>query len=61
MLNKVAPTEFENVVEKFNSDDVEYWKGRAETYFKEYVESRLNKQPEEEISSESSESDDIPF
>ena len=61
VLNKVAPTEFENVVETFNSDDVEYWKGRAESYFKDFVESRLNKKSEEEISSVSSESDDIPF
>ena len=60
-LAKVAPTEFQNVVETFSKDDVDYWKGRAESFFEEFVKPKLNKNSEESVTSESSESDDIPF
>ena len=60
-LSKVAPTEFQNVVESFSKEDVEYWKGKAEEYFEKYVEPKLNKKSEDIITSESSESDDVPF
>ena len=62
VLGKVAPTEFENVVESFSKDDVDYWKGRAEDYFEQYVKPKLNKKSDDVVdTSESSESDDIPF
>ena len=63
VLNQCAPTEFENVVESFNADDVQFWKDRAEKYFKEYVQPKLEKKLESVVdTSDSSESDDeIPF
>ena len=41
ILKQFAPTVFENVAEKFNEDDVKYWKGRAEKYFTDYVKPKL--------------------
>ena len=62
VLNQCAPTEFENVVEKFSADDVQYWKDRAEKYFKEYVQPKLEKKLDDVVdTSDSSESDDVPF
>ena len=65
VLNQCAPTEFENVVESFNADDVQFWKDRAEKYFKEYVQPKIEKKlasANDTIdTSDSSESDDIPF
>ena len=61
ILGKTAPTSFENAAESFDQSDVEYWKGRAEDFFKKYVEPKLNAKSEEPTTSESSESDDIPF
>jgi hypothetical protein len=46
ILKQFAPTVFENVAEKFNEDDVEYWKGRAEKYFTEYVKPKLEESEE---------------
>ena len=37
VLSNVAPTEFENEVESFSSNDVEYWKKSAEKYYETYV------------------------
>ena len=42
ILKQFAPTVFENVAEKFNENDVEYWKGRAEKYFTDYVKPKLS-------------------
>ena len=62
VLNQCAPTEFENVVETFSADDVQYWKDRAEKYFKEYVQPKLEKKLDDVVdTSDSSENDDIPF
>jgi len=36
-LKRVAPTVFENNIESFNENDVEYWKGRAEDYYLKYI------------------------
>ena len=36
-LNQVAPTEFENELEKFTSNDVKYWKRKAQSYYNKYV------------------------
>ena len=63
VLNQCAPTEFENVVESFNADDVQFWKDRAEKYFKEYVQPKIEKKLASVVDTpDSSESDDeIPF
>ena len=61
VLNHAAPTEFQNVVESFNADDVEFWKKRAEKYYTEYVQPKLKTKNEDVSTSDSSESDDIPF
>lgn len=37
VLPNVAPTEFENQVEKFSSNDVNYWKKSCEKYYNDYV------------------------
>ena len=42
ILKQFAPAPFTNVAETFSDDDVEYWKGRAEKYFTEYVKPKLN-------------------
>ena len=46
ILKQFAPIEFENVAEKFNDSDVEYWKGRAEKYYNEYVKPKLEETTE---------------
>ena len=63
VLNQAAPTEFENVVESFNADDVQFWKDRAEKYFKEYVQPKIEKKLASVVDApDSSESgDNIPF
>ena len=61
-LSKVAPTEFQNVVESFTAEDVDYWKGKAIGFFEKYVQPKLNKESDDVIdTSDTSESDDIPF
>ena len=37
VLRQFAPTVFENQVESFDESDVEYWKGRAEDYYNQWV------------------------
>ena len=41
-LKQIAPVVFENAVEAFNENDVEYWKSRAETYYTDYVQNKTN-------------------
>ena len=41
-LKQCAPTEFKNIIEEFSKGDVEYWQGRAEKYFNDYVLNREN-------------------
>ena len=61
VLNQCAPTEFENVVEKFSADDVQYWKDRAEKYFREYVQPKLEKKLDDVVDTSDSSEDDLPF
>ena len=61
ILSKTAPTTFENAVESFNPNDVDYWKGRAMAFYEKYVEPKLNAKSEDPLISESSESNDVPF
>ena len=42
MLPQIAPIPFKNIIEEFNSQDVDYWKGRAETFFNKYIKPKLN-------------------
>jgi len=46
ILKQFAPTVFENVAEKFNEEDVEYWKGKAVKYFEGYVQPKLGSSDE---------------
>ena len=48
VLNQCVPTEFENVVEKFAANDVQYWKDRAEAYFMKYVKPKIDKKAAEQ-------------
>ena len=41
-LRQVAPTVFKNIVEEFTEADVEYWKGRAEKFYLDYVKNSTN-------------------
>ena len=54
VLQRVAPVEFEGELDNFNENDVNYWKGRAEQYFKQWVEPNIG-------SSVMEQSDDTPF
>jgi hypothetical protein len=56
-LNQVSPMPFEGKAETFNDNDVEYWKGRAEKYFNDYVKPKLDSS--EESTTEKSEA--TPF
>ena len=62
-LKQCAPTEFKNIIEEFTGSDVEYWQGRAEKYFTDYV---LNKEngvvaPANGTTTDTHETADIPF
>ena len=61
VLNQCAPTEFENVVEKFSADDVQYWKDRAIKYFEEYIKPKLDKKSDDVLDTSDSSEDDLPF
>ena len=45
ILKQTAPTVFTNAIESFTEDDVAYWKGRAKSYFNDYVASKLEAAP----------------
>ena len=61
VLNQCAPTEFQNVVETFSADDVQYWKDRAIKYYEEYVKPKLDKKSDDVIDTSDSSEDDLPF
>ena len=42
VLPQVAPIPFKNIIEEFNSQDVDYWKSRAESFFDKWVKPKLN-------------------
>ena len=37
ILSQPAPIEFSNSIETFKENDVNYWKGKAEHYYKNYI------------------------
>lgn len=41
-LKQCAPTMFKNIIEEFKEGDVEYWKTRAEKYYRDYVANTSN-------------------
>ena len=45
ILKQTAPTVFTNAIENFSEEDVEYWKGRAEKYFTDYVADKIEAVP----------------
>ena len=47
ILKQFAPTPFTNVAETFTEDDVDYWKGKANKYFTDYVQIKLQPSNEE--------------
>ena len=54
VLQRIAPTEFEGELDTFSESDVHYWKGRAEQYFKQWVEPNIGSAVVEQT-------DDTPF
>ena len=58
-LKQCAPTEFKNVIEEFHQNDVEYWKGRAEKYYTDYVLNKTNGATSTVTATENTE--EIPF
>ena len=59
-LKQCAPTCFKNIIEEFNEADVEYWKGRAEKFYTDYVLNKTNGTTTTEHSA-TTETADIPF
>tara|TARA_Y100000401_G_C8319585_1_gene224495 strand:- start:304 stop:834 length:531 start_codon:yes stop_codon:yes gene_type:complete len=54
VLQRVAPDTFSNQVESFSESDTEYWKGRHEKYFNDYVAVNLG-------STVTDKTDEVPF
>ena len=48
VLPQVAPTSFKNIVEEFTEKDINYFKGRAESFFSKWVEPKLKDELHEE-------------
>ena len=44
ILKQFVPVPFTNPAETFTDKDVEYWKGRAERYFTDYVKPKLSQE-----------------
>ena len=61
VLSNVAPTEFSNIVDKFEAKDVTYFKGKAETFFSKWIEPKLKDVPAEETTTTEESTSDIPF
>jgi hypothetical protein len=54
VLQRIAPTEFDGSLDTFTESDVNYWKGRAEQYFNEWVKPNIG-------SSTMEKTDNAPF
>ena len=61
VLSNVAPTEFSNIVDKFDAKDVTYFKGKAEMFFSKWIEPKLKDVPAEETTTTEESPSDIPF
>ena len=63
-LKQVAPTVFKNIVEEFTESDVEFWKGRAEKYYIDYVKNSTNGATASSITTakaSNSSAEEVPF
>ena len=54
VLQRIVPVEFKGALDTFTENDVSYWKGKAEVYFKQWVEPNIS-------STVMQQSDDAPF
>ena len=54
VLQRVVPVEFEGTLDTFKENDVNYWKGRAEKYFEDWVKPNIGSSTMEKI-------DETPF
>ena len=54
VLQRIAPTEFKGSLDTFTENDVNYWKGRAEKYFADWVKPNIGSTVMEKT-------DDTPF
>ena len=57
VLQRIAPVEGENTLDTFTENDVNYWKGRAESYFKEWVEPNIESSVADKVEG----NNDMPF
>ena len=60
VLRQFAPTVFENQIESFDENDVEYWKGRAEDYYNEWV-AKTHHKTNGFMSTEDTHTNDLPL
>jgi len=60
ILSNVAPTEFTNIVDKFDAKDVQYFKGKAESFFSKWIEPKLKDVPAEDTVEDKVDAD-LPF
>ena len=42
VLSQVAPVPFKNIIEEFTDSDVDFWKGKADTYYTKYIQPKLS-------------------
>tara|TARA_R100000808_G_C2148243_1_gene156357 strand:- start:1382 stop:1906 length:525 start_codon:yes stop_codon:yes gene_type:complete len=42
VLSQVAPVTFKNIIEEFTDSDVDFWKGKADTYYTKYIQPKLS-------------------
>ena len=42
VLNQVAPVPIKNIIEEFTDSDVDFWKGKADTYYTKYIQPKLS-------------------
>tara|TARA_Y100001973_G_C5162540_1_gene314321 strand:+ start:156 stop:689 length:534 start_codon:yes stop_codon:yes gene_type:complete len=57
VLQRIAPVEFEGTLDTFTENDVNYWKGRAEKYFIEWVAPNIGSSVTDKIEG----NEDMPF
>ena len=57
VLQRIAPVEGENTLDTFTENDVNYWKGRAESYFTEWVAPNIESSVADKVEG----NNDMPF
>lgn len=61
ILPQVAPTVFENIVETFDEKAITYWKNKAEAYFENYVQPKLNEATTNGTTTSTAVEEAVPF